>query len=1335
MEKEFETPSTAVVATSLTRESAAPFIEAKRFSKWEKLKQTAYKVLKFLSILKKANVSMREIIIQAETALFRQAQLEISKEDIKKFDLKPDESGVYRVYGRLGKLDENKEKLIFLPRHDRITELLILKAHEESGHFGTAQTLCKLRDKFWISKGKRTVRKILQNECFHCKRWKAQPFKLPRMGELAPERLFRSRPFQNTAIDYAGPVQTKQINGEIAKRWICLFTCLTTRAIHLEGVCSLSTADFLNAFKRFLARRGTPEKLLSDNGTQFVAAAEHVNAEWKFITAYSPWKGGVYERLIGLTKQAFRKAIGRRLLTEGEFDSLLVQVEGILNKRPLTPIDDDTSDVIRPIDFINPRIKMSNPIDIPAQDEYLGQNGNRTVEKIRKYFQKTEECLNEFWEYSHESYLQYLRERAELEHRQSKYRIKRTPIDGEVVLLGEENIPRGEWKLARVTEIVKSNDKAVRTVKLRLGGGRECNRPLSHVYPLEIRQEAKTVKEATERELGDSNIERESDSFFSACTQKVPKLKVKSLFYLLTITCFIAIANAETFKLCMPENKGSLLSVPEPQSCQVDLERAAIGITEIFARTYKRTPAILCVNVTLTVCTKAFLRISLKVIKDKTERQPISAENCQKLYDNKYHEVTLLHRTSPNRWESNQQTQYSFGWFGTRCSVTKNYVVEVGAIASLDGNHLLTDLSSTEGCSASEGSCKSAMGTVLWNPEDLKHECGFRSRGMYRAFVKPDRVYVDELQSTFLLSNKTLPLESCDIAHPLQAEGDIVLSFPGIPKEASVFLWLKRHGPNKEKLIHEFKTRAQEIWKTRKQIYLVEPDPGLGKSDTNNQKLQYLFDKVSESVDKKLAAAFQQRCEINNSLLRHLKHISEKDPTLAAQLLLRREDIVAVNVGEAILVNPCKYIEPEQVFYSHQVKGVCFEDLPLRIGRRLVFASPRTKIIKGSSSRVDCGKQYPPVYKKEGIWRTDTDPVQVENPLHKLISGVGKSQVKFSSGILADIEKERVALELNMLGTRNESEATLLKLPDQDVESRDESFLQQFEDNTEELFDDMSESLVQAGKSLHKEIEAISNSWKWQLITATIVICLIILALLFLRSTWRRMILSLLCVKKHNKPKPEDENEAVPLSDMPNRMALEAKGLGSYPKLSTPTQSLTSIESGIRLVNRSLAGNVPAQLKQFEALSEYQGEPKMATARLAVVKQYATQQEDIIHIGNTTEQKDNIDEATGKFDETTGIERIGKLDVIGKIGKNGKVGKDASDPMVNNTREEGTPLIRDRGDSKKEKSLVGAAINSSNRRQQTPVWALSSPHLTPSHTSAFTLHSTHPTHVRSHRHQ
>jgi len=197
-------------------------------------------------------------------------------EEMKKISTEKLEDGLFHCTGRIGESELQPEaiKPIFIPNKNIATELLIMKEHEALGHSGVASTLSQLRQKYWFPQGRAKVKNVIASKCMKCRRWNSKPFKLPQMPNFPSERVKRSKPFQNVGLDYAGPFVIRRREEEKIKMWICCFTCLATRAIHLETAENLSAETFLNCLRKFCARRGVPETITCDNAGNFKLTAE-----------------------------------------------------------------------------------------------------------------------------------------------------------------------------------------------------------------------------------------------------------------------------------------------------------------------------------------------------------------------------------------------------------------------------------------------------------------------------------------------------------------------------------------------------------------------------------------------------------------------------------------------------------------------------------------------------------------------------------------------------------------------------------------------------------------------------------------------------------------------------------------------------------------------------------------------------------------------------------------------------------------------------------------------------------------------------------------------------
>lgn len=160
-----------------------------------------------------------------------------------------------------------------------------------------------------------------------------------------------TEPFSVTGVDFAGPLLYKCGNKETGKAYVALFTCASTRAVHLKLCKDLTVREFKRSLKEFVTQRGSPTAIVSDNAKTFQATKkwlktlkkdEHLfnylatkEIEWRFNMSCALWWGGVFERFIGMMKNTLSKAVGRALLTFEELEEVLLDVETFLNNRPL----------------------------------------------------------------------------------------------------------------------------------------------------------------------------------------------------------------------------------------------------------------------------------------------------------------------------------------------------------------------------------------------------------------------------------------------------------------------------------------------------------------------------------------------------------------------------------------------------------------------------------------------------------------------------------------------------------------------------------------------------------------------------------------------------------------------------------------------------------------------------------------------------------------------------------------------------------------------------------------------------------------------------------------
>ena len=195
---------------------------------------------------------------------------------INQLNLGLDNKGLIRCHGRSNHADipEDSKTPLLLPTHHQFTELLIQFIHSCIFHNGIRETLNAVRENYWIIRGREIVKQVIRR-CIVCKKYQGPILSTSRLAELPPDRVANVPPFTNTGVDFAGPLYVKNSDNG-TKTYVCLFTCATTRAIHLELTTSPGAPQFLQAFRRFVGHRGLPAKLLSDNAKTFKAAGKEV---------------------------------------------------------------------------------------------------------------------------------------------------------------------------------------------------------------------------------------------------------------------------------------------------------------------------------------------------------------------------------------------------------------------------------------------------------------------------------------------------------------------------------------------------------------------------------------------------------------------------------------------------------------------------------------------------------------------------------------------------------------------------------------------------------------------------------------------------------------------------------------------------------------------------------------------------------------------------------------------------------------------------------------------------------------------------------------------------
>uniref|UniRef100_A0A2S2NWW4 DUF5641 domain-containing protein n=1 Tax=Schizaphis graminum TaxID=13262 RepID=A0A2S2NWW4_SCHGA len=311
----------------------------------------------------------------------------------------------------------------------------------------------QLQREFWILSAKQAISYRIRL-CIPCFRTKPQPVQ-PKMAALPKYRVQQLKPFTIIGVDYAGPIAVKGSRGRTFSRssaCICLFVCTVTKALHIELISDLSTETFLLTFTRFAARRGPIKEVHSDNGTNFVGAANLLNSlhtfiapeknqpsvrnhlsknqiSWFFSPPSSLHFGRLWEAGVKSTKSLIYRTIGTHRLTSEELITLLakIKIEATLNSRPLCALRHDPMDLeaLTPSHFLTLEPSTSLPDPCLENVPFSKMQRWRLVADLHRYF-----CTR--WKNEYLSTLQL----------RTKWSDHGTPLNvGDLVLIKEPSHP------------------------------------------------------------------------------------------------------------------------------------------------------------------------------------------------------------------------------------------------------------------------------------------------------------------------------------------------------------------------------------------------------------------------------------------------------------------------------------------------------------------------------------------------------------------------------------------------------------------------------------------------------------------------------------------------------------------------------------------------------------------------------------------------------------------------------------------------------------------------------------------------------------------------------
>lgn len=330
------------------------------------------------------------------------------------------------------------------------------------------------------------------DDCVNCKRRQA-PVGQQKMADLPEDRVTPDKPpFTFVGVDCFGPFLVRR-GRSMVKRYGVLFTCLTLRAIHIEVIHSLDTDSYVNTMRRFIVRRGDPEEMRSDNGSNFVSAERELreeiakwnqqkiyqflvqrNVEWVFNPPAGSHHGGVWERYIRTVRKLMRSLMKEQTLDDEGLATLMCEVESIVNRRPISKVSDDPKDMeaLTPNHLLLLRSGPTLPPGVFRKEDTYS----------RRRWRQAQYLADVFWRRWVREYLPALQQRQKWINRQRNF------AEGDIVLVVDDSAPRNSWPLGRILETQgNSRDGCVRRVKVKTRAS-VLVRPIDKIVLLEAAQ-------------------------------------------------------------------------------------------------------------------------------------------------------------------------------------------------------------------------------------------------------------------------------------------------------------------------------------------------------------------------------------------------------------------------------------------------------------------------------------------------------------------------------------------------------------------------------------------------------------------------------------------------------------------------------------------------------------------------------------------------------------------------------------------------------------------------------------------------------------------------------
>lgn len=415
--------------------------------------------------------------------------------------------GIIRARTRLSdRLPYSTRYPAILPNVHETTDAIVKYYHFKHKHVGDNAIIGSTRTKFWIVNTKRAVRRA-RARCVFCIMKRAKPA-MPEIGELPDCRIDpTNKPFFYTGVDCFGPFEVYSGRSRRKKSvWMIIFTCLITRGVFLEVLDEMSTDNVITVIEKLWARRGPVGHFFSDNGRNFLGAANLLENElfqhsmqekrikWHFQPPYAPHFGGVWERLIKDVKRALEGSVGKFPIPRLALESALAQIESNMNDRPLTDVPVTPED----LEPLTPNLLINGYSNHPFMS-----NHDITIDDLvsKKYVRCAKAVVQAYMKrWTQEVLPQIARHRTT---GKQKIQLKENDV---VIYVDPTKVP-SEWKRGVIDRVYKGKDNKVRVADVRLSNGEIIERrAVSRLAKLDLRLENPEAESEKYKSLTDIPI-------------------------------------------------------------------------------------------------------------------------------------------------------------------------------------------------------------------------------------------------------------------------------------------------------------------------------------------------------------------------------------------------------------------------------------------------------------------------------------------------------------------------------------------------------------------------------------------------------------------------------------------------------------------------------------------------------------------------------------------------------------------------------------------------------------------------------------------------------------